>query len=124
MRVVRVINQTRDTIIGSQVTIADTSLSRMFGLLGKRGLSAGEGLWIKPSSGVHTFGMMFSIDVIGLDQELRVVRLWQRLAPFRVTAVSLKVRSVIEMAAGQINECQVIIGDLLKSTEPHEKKTW
>ena len=66
----------------------------MVGLLGKRGLNAGEGLWIKPSSGVHTLGMMFGIDVIGLDKELRVVKLWPRLVPFRVTSVSLKIRSV------------------------------
>jgi hypothetical protein len=38
----------------------------MFGLLGRRGLNAGEGLWIKPSFGVHTVGMRFPIDAIGL----------------------------------------------------------
>ena len=113
MRVVRVINQTRDTIIGSQVTIADTSLSRMFGLLGKRGLSAGEGLWIKPSSGVHTVGMKFTIDVIGLDNELKVVKLWRNLVPYRLTSVSWKMKSVIELPAGRIDECQVEVGDTL-----------
>ena len=79
MRVVTVTDETRETVIGSQIEIANTSLSRMFGLLGRRGLSTGEGLWIKPSSGVHTFGMMFAIDVIGLDKNLRVVKLWPRL---------------------------------------------
>jgi uncharacterized protein len=117
MRVVTVTNQTRETVIGSQITIADTSLSRMIGLLGKRGLNAGEGLWIKPSSGVHTIGMKFAIDVVGLDKNLRVVKLWPRLVPFRVTSVSLKVRSVIELGAGRIAECQVQLGDLLEVQE-------
>jgi uncharacterized membrane protein (UPF0127 family) len=117
MRVVTVTNQTRETVIGNQITIANTSLSRMIGLLGKRGLNAGEGLWIKPSSGVHTFGMKFAIDVIGLDKDLRVVRLWPRLVPFRMTSVSLKVSSVIELGAGRIAECQVQIGDLLEVQE-------
>ncbi len=67
-----------------------------------------------PSSGVHTLGMMFSIDVIGLDKELRVVKLWPRLVPFRVTSVSLKVRSVVELEAGRIEACQVQLGDLLQ----------
>lgn len=114
MRVVTVTDTTRGTVIGDRVEVADTSLSRMVGLLGRRGLNAGGGLWIMPSSGVHTLGMMFSIDVIGLDKELRVVKLWPRLVPFRVTSVSLKVRSVVELEAGRIEACQVQLGDLLQ----------
>ncbi len=117
MRVVTVTDQTREIVIGNQIKVANTSLSRMLGLLGQRGLNAGEGLWIKPSSGVHTVGMKFTIDVIGLDKELRVVRLWPRLVPFRVTAVSLKVRSVIELGAGRIAECRVQLGDQLRVQE-------
>ena len=117
MRVVTVTNLTRETVIGSQIEIADTSLSRMIGLLRKRGLNAGEGLWIKPSSGVHTVGMKFTIDVIGLDKDLRVVKLWPQLVPFRLTSVSLKVSSVIELGGGQIAECGVQLGDLLEVRE-------
>lgn len=113
MRAVTVQNQTRESLIGDRVTIANTSLSRMFGLLGKRGLKAGEGLWIKPSSGVHTIGMRFTIDVIGLDKNHKVVKLWPNLVPYRLTSVSTKVRSVIELAAGSIAESQVRLGDVL-----------
>jgi uncharacterized membrane protein (UPF0127 family) len=114
MRVVTVTDTTRGTTIGDRIQVADTSLSRMFGLLGKRGLNPGEGLWIMPSSGVHTVGMMFSIDVIGLDKQLRVIKLWPRLVPFRVTSVSLRMRSVIELEAGRIDACQVALGDVIQ----------
>jgi uncharacterized membrane protein (UPF0127 family) len=114
MRVVTVTDTTRGTLIGDRIEVADASLSRMVGLLGRRGLNAGGGLWITPSSGVHTLGMMFSIDVIGLDKEFRVVRLWPRLVPFRLTSVSLKVRSVVELEAGRIEACRVELGDLLQ----------
>jgi hypothetical protein len=120
MRVVTVTDLTRETVIGSQIAVADSSLSRMIGLLRRRGLNAGEGLWIRPSSGVHTVGMRFAIDVIGLDKDLRVVKLWPRLVPFRVTSVSLKVRSVIELGAGRIAECRVELGDLLEIREQGE----
>ena len=113
MRVVTVINKTRGTLLGDRIEVADTSMSRMFGLLGRRGLGDGEGLWIRPSSGVHTVGMKFSIDVIGLDKELKVVRVWPRLVPYRVTSVDLKVRSVIELGAGGIDQGDVMVGDLL-----------
>lgn len=106
-----VTNTTRGTTVGSSIELADTSLKRMFGLLGKSGVDAGGGLWIKPSSGVHTVGMSFSIDVIGLDRDLRVIKLWRCLPPLRVTSVSLKLRSVLELPCGTIAQAQVQIGD-------------
>lgn len=116
MRAVIVRNATRDSLIGDRVSVAETSLSRMVGLLRHRGLDAGEGLWIKPSSGVHTIGMRFPIDVIGLDKNRKVVKLWQNLVPFRVTSVSTKVQSVVELPAGRIAETDVQVGDVLAIT--------
>lgn len=116
MRRVRVVNQTRDITVGENVEYADTSFTRMWGLLGRPGVSAEGGLWIRPSSGVHTLGMRFAIDVVGLDRQLRVVKLWRGLPPFRVTAISLKTRSVIELAAGRIDECRIEVGDVLAIT--------
>ena len=110
----RVTNTTRDTAVGESVELANTSLKRMVGLLGRRGLDAGGGLWIKPSSGVHTFGMAFKIDVVGLDRDLKVIKLWRCLAPFRLTAVSMKLRSVLELPCGTIARSQIHIGDQIQ----------
>jgi uncharacterized membrane protein (UPF0127 family) len=109
-----VTNTTRGTTVGDNIQLADTSMTRMFGLLGRRGLDAGCGLWIKPSSGVHTFFMRFTIDVVGLDRDLKVIKLWRQLVPYRVTAVSMKLRSVIELAGGQIDATQIQLGDQLQ----------
>jgi uncharacterized protein len=107
-------NITRATTVGTRITIADTSLTRLLGLLGKRRLDAGCGLLIRPSSGVHTFGMLFSIDVVALSKNLQVLKLWPRLAPFRVTSVSLKTHSMLELPAGQISDCGMKVGDQLE----------
>lgn len=114
MRLVRVVNRTRGTTVAESVELASTSLTRLWGLLGRRGLGAGGGLWIMPSSGVHTMGMRFTIDVVGLDKDMRVVKLWHRLGPWRVTSVSLKMRSVIELAEGTIRAGQIEIGHILE----------
>ena len=114
MQILQVINQTRDTMVGDRIKVADTSLSRVMGLLGKRGLAKGEGLWIRPSSGVHTVGMRFPIDVIGLDKDQRVIKLWKGLQPYRMTSVSVALRSVIELPPGRITECQIQVGDVLQ----------
>ena len=122
MQVVIINNETRGTLIGDRIQVADTSLSRLIGLLGRRSVDAGAGLWISPSSGVHTVFMRFSIDVIGLDKHLRVIKLWNKLVPYRVTSVSLELRSVIELAAGHIADCGVELGDTLRITDSSSAK--
>jgi uncharacterized membrane protein (UPF0127 family) len=107
-------NKTKATTIGSRITVADTSLRRLIGLVGKRGLDAGCGLLIEPSSGIHTFGMRFPIDVVALNKRLRVVKLWHELPPFRITSISLKVHSVLELPPGEIRICQIEVGDQLE----------
>ncbi len=107
-------NITRATTIGTRITIADTSLTRLIGLAGRRRLDAGCGLLIRPSSGIHTFGMLFSIDVVALSKGLQVLKLWHRLAPFRITSISLKTYCMLELPAGQISNCQIQVGDQLE----------
>jgi uncharacterized membrane protein (UPF0127 family) len=113
MRLVTVANTNRSAVIGDQIEVAETSSTRLFGLLGKKHLDTGKGLWIKPSSGVHTFFMSIPIDVIGLDKNRNVIKLWPNLVPWRITSVSTKLHSVIELPAGRIAECDVQLGDSL-----------
>jgi uncharacterized protein len=107
----------KSVTVGSQIGLADTSMTRLFGLLGKDGLDPGAGILIRPSSGVHTMGMRFAIDVIALDRDLRVVKLWPRLRPWRVTSVNLRTQSVLELGPGQIEQCGIEPGDQLVITE-------
>jgi uncharacterized membrane protein (UPF0127 family) len=107
-------NVTRATTVGTRITIADTFLTRLIGLAGRRRLDAGCGLLIRPSSGIHTFGMLFPIDVVALNRNLQVLRLWHRLAPFRVTTINLKTHSILELPAGGISACEMRVGDQLE----------
>jgi hypothetical protein len=99
--------------IGSRIGLADTFLTRLFGLLGKSSLDDGSGILIRPSSGVHTMWMRFAIDVVALDKNLRVLKTWERLRPWRVTPVSLKTHCVLELAPGQISQLDIKAGDQL-----------
>jgi uncharacterized protein len=110
-------NTGKAVTIGTRIVPADTFLTRLFGLLGKKGLEPGCGLLIRPSSGVHTMGMLFPIDVVGLDKAMRVVKVWRRLRPFRMTSISLKIQNVLELPAGQIDACRIECGDQLEIVE-------
>ena len=100
--------------IGTRIAVADTGLNRLIGLLGRKGLEPDAGLWIRPSSGVHTFGMRFPIDVIGLDRKLRVCAVWPKLRPWRISGVSWRIHSVLELPTGSIDRANIQRGDQLQ----------
>lgn len=98
----RVTNPARGTVLAERVKLADTSITRFIGLLGRRDLPAGEGLLIKPSNGVHTLGMRFSIDVLLLDRAGVVLAAYKNLRPFRVTRLNWKAAMALELPPGTI----------------------
>lgn len=117
-RHVKVANLTQGTVLGSEIRVADTNLSRMVGLLRDTGLSPGGGLLIAPSSGVHTFGMRFPIDVVALDRNLRVRGVWENLGPYRIAALGFKTNKVLELPVGSIRESHTQVNDQLALQEP------
>ena len=108
-----VYNKTKETFLAYRVKVADSILSRLVGLLGKRSLALDSGLWIVPSSGVHTLGMLFTIDVVFLDKNLKVVGLRELLRPFSITGLNLQADSLIELPAHTIFKSRTEIGDEL-----------
>lgn len=116
MQTVAILNRLNGVVIGERIGCAQTSITRLVGLLGRSNLEGGEGIWIRPSSGIHTFGMRFAIDVVGLDRDMRVIKLWSRVKPHRVTSVSTRIRSVLELAAGEIAARSIQLGDVLNAS--------
>jgi hypothetical protein len=92
--------------------IADTAWARMKGLLGRRELPAGEGLLIRPCSSIHMFFMLFAIDAVFVDREMRVVGIAANLRPWRI-AWRRRAHAVIELAAGEAGRRGVRVGDSL-----------
>ena len=112
----QLLNRSKQTVVASEVALADTSWTRMKGLLGQTSddFTTGKGLWIIPSQGIHTIGMKFPIDVVYLDKGYRVIYVSHSLPPFRIAALKLRARSVIELPAGTLTQTQTSIGDVLE----------
>ena len=111
-----VYNKTRETFVATEATLADSYLRRLVGLLGKtkRWAQLGRGLWIVPSRGVHTIGMLFPIDLIFLSEQKEVVYVEEHVRPFRISAVSLKATSVLELPPHTIYRSGTQVGDRLE----------
>ena len=111
-----VYNKTRETFVATDTMVAASYLSRLVGLLGKtrNWAQLGRGLWIIPSSGVHTIGMLFPIDLIFLNKEKEVVHIEEHVRPFRISKVSLRAESVLELPAHAIYRSGTKVGDRLE----------
>lgn len=99
-----------------RTVLADRPLARMRGLLGRRELPAGEGLLLTPAPAIHTAFMRFEIDALFLDRDLRVVRIVERLKPWRA-AHARRAHSVLELSAGEAVRAGVQIEDQLQLVE-------
>lgn len=106
-------NITRDTELAQCIDVADTSKTRRKGLLGRKQLLTGEGLWIVPCAGVHTFRMKFPIDLIYLSQDKRVRKIRHEVPPWRVS-LCLLAHSVLELEAGSVRKSGTCRGDRLE----------
>jgi uncharacterized protein len=111
-----VYNKTRETFVATDAMVAASYLSRLVGLLGKtqNWAQLGRGLWIIPSSGVHTIGMLFPIDLIFLNKEKEVVHIEEYVRPFRISKVSLRAESVLELPTHAIYRSGTKVGDRLE----------
>ena len=106
-------NRTRTTYLATDLLIARTHWSRFRGLMATDSsrFSRGQGLWINPSHGIHTFAMRFPIDAVYLDRDRIVIHLEEELKPWRVAAIRVQANSVLELPTGTIRESQTVVGD-------------
>jgi len=97
----------------SRVEIADTSLERMRGLLGRNFLSPGHGMLLRPAGSIHTWFMRFPIDVCFLDRHGLVVKVVPGMRSWRMAWGGWCAHSVLETCAGSL-QGKLSIGDVVE----------
>ena len=99
-------------VVCERCVLADTALTRMRGLLGRRELPSGEGLLLRPASSIHMAFMRFPIDAVFLDAQGRVVKVAHELKPWR-TAAARRAKAVVELPAGEASRRGIDVGQRL-----------
>jgi uncharacterized protein len=99
-------------VVCERCAVADSFVTRLRGLLGRRELPREEGLLINPSSSIHTWFMRFPIDIVFLDRDLRVVAVAADVRPWRLRW-RRGARQVLELAAGEAAARGIGVGDRL-----------
>ena len=101
----------RDGKVLASAEVASTRPTRRKGLLGRDGIDGA--LVLRPAVQVHTVGMRFSIDVIWVDRDGRVLRI-KCLGPRRVSRPVMHAAFVIEAESGTAGRWGLQIGDVLE----------
>lgn len=115
-----VYNQTRECFLSLGVSVADTTFARLKGLIGRLKLRFDEGLWVVPSCGVHTLGVLFPLDLIYLDDDHRVIHIVEHFPRFRIAPLRAQAASVLELPTHTIYPSQTQLGDQLLICEVEE----
>ncbi|HWQ53140.1 MAG TPA: DUF192 domain-containing protein [Bryobacteraceae bacterium] len=113
-------NLTRQSFLSLGVRLAGTPWARLRGLTGRLKLRGDDGIWVVPSQGIHTFGLLFPIDVVYLDAQMRVIEVIEHVGPFRIGPFRRRCASVLELPTRSIFGSGTQAGDVLKVCSPED----
>jgi hypothetical protein len=113
-------NIDRSTVLAERLETAASLWAKFMGLMGRRSLPAGDGLWLPASNGIHMMFMRFPIDAVfvskpGADGTRTVksvhrgLRAWTGLVPLVRGA-----DGVLELPVGTIDASATAVGDRIE----------
>jgi uncharacterized protein len=103
-------------VIVAAVEAATSFGRRLFGLIGRRPIGPHRALYLAPCRAVHTWFMRFPLDLVFLDQDLRVARIVRDVRPWRVVPGGRAARSVVELQSGWLPAKALKPGDAVALT--------
>lgn len=95
-----------DTILAEKVILAESTLERMKGLLGRSELARNTAMLIRPCRSIHMWFMRFPIDAAFLDEAGRILKISRALKPWQLAFAPRKTTAVLETAVGVLNSVQ------------------
>ena len=112
--VLRIVNLRTGTVIADKARRADSFLSRLIGLIGRRGLESDEALVIPKCSMVHCWFMRFPIDVVFCSPENLIVAIEKAIRPWSASRYYSSATYVIEIGAGRSDNLGLRMGDVIE----------
>jgi uncharacterized membrane protein (UPF0127 family) len=107
----RAVHERSGKVLAAELEMPRTMFGRGLGLMFRRHLDPGRGMWIAPCSSIHMMFMNFAIDAVFLDGKERVKKVYRRLPAWWGLAWSLGARSVLELPPGSTADIDLQGGD-------------
>jgi hypothetical protein len=112
-------NLSRNTALATSLEVAASFWAKFMGLMGRRDLAPGAGLWLGGTNGIHMMFMRFPIDAVFLgepaaDGGRRVVAIRRSLRPWTgVVWFARGADGVLELPAGVAEASDTTVGDVV-----------
>ena len=117
-------NVTRERVLAARLETAGGLWAKFLGLMGRKSLPDGEGLWLPASNGIHMMFMRFPIDAVFVGRpdangRRPVISVHRSLRPWRGLVPLVRgADGVLELPARTIDATGTLVGDLV-SLEEH-----
>lgn len=107
------VHEPTQKVLGIAIATANSFLTRFFGLMLRKSIPAGTGLFFPKCAAVHTIGMRCAIDILFLDQDFRVTKGIAAAKPLRLFFGPHGTCHTLELPAGSVTHNDIKPGDRL-----------
>lgn len=97
----KVVHKKTNFILGENIKLASTFGQRLKGLMFSKEM-IGDGLLLDPCNSIHNCFMHFSIDVIFMDRDNRIIKILRNFKPWRFSWIYWKAVRTLELPAGKV----------------------
>ncbi len=99
-------------VLAEDLELATSLVALTAGLMFRRTLEPGRGLWLNPCNGIHMMFMRFPIDAVFLDSKERVRKVYRRLPQWwGMVWLVWGARSVLELPSRSTEAIDLQRGD-------------
>lgn len=109
----KIINKSKDKVISQTAFIARSFFSRLLGLMFRKSIAEDEALVFYHAPSIHTFFMRFPIDIVFLDKNMRVMKIYPALKPWKL-AICLHSLLTLEFPPHKVSQTTTKVGDILE----------
>lgn len=89
-------------VLSTDILMAESLISRLIGLMFKQRLEGADGLLIDPCRSIHTFFMRYSLDIVFINKDNKIVKIIRDMKPWRVTWIYFRASKTLELPAGNL----------------------
>jgi uncharacterized membrane protein (UPF0127 family) len=94
----RAVHEPSGKVLAEELEMPRTMFGRGLGLMFRKTLPPGRGMWLIPCNGIHMMFMNFPIDAVFLDRSERVKKVYRRLpAWWGIVLLEWGAHSVLEL---------------------------
>lgn len=100
-------------VIAENIILAESFYHRLLGLMFKDKIEDGNGLLITPCNSIHTFFMKYSLDIVFIGYNNKVVKIIRNLSPWKMTWIYINAYKALELPAGTLTS-ELKEGDMIE----------